>query len=176
MNPHKMTIGILITLVGTLTFSSMLLFAQQKSDDIAQLKAINARFIHNFVTNDIASHDIIIHPQFVYINSKGKWVGRAQYLTDWRTGFDPEVILYWDYRDEKITVIGNTALVRSVNKYTILTDGKESTAMSQYTDTYVKENGVWKCIQAQITIVSPENYPSDETIVKKYVKGFTHVE
>jgi hypothetical protein len=171
MNSHKMTIGILITLVGTLTFSSMLLLAQQKSDDLSLLKTINARFIHNFVTNDVASHDKIIHPQFVYINSKGKWVGRAEYLIDWRTGFDPEVILYWDYRDEKITVIGKTALVRSVNKYTILTNGKEITAMSQYTDTYIKESGDWKCIQAQITIVSPENYPSDETIVKKYVKG-----
>lgn len=171
MNLQKMTIGILITLVGTLTFSSVLLFAQQKSDDHMQLKAINARFIHNFVTNDVASHDKIIHPQFVYINSKGKWVDRSQYLTDWRTGFDPDVIAYWDYRDEKITVIGNTGLVRSVNKYTILKDGKEITAMSQYTDTYIKENGTWKCIQAQLTNVEPENYPSDETIVKKYVRG-----
>jgi hypothetical protein len=141
------------------------------NEDMAQLKEINARFIHNFVTNDVPLHDKIIHPQFVCITSKGKWVDRAQYLTNWKTGFDPEVYLYWDYRDEKITVIGTTGLVRSVNKYTILKDGKEITAMSQYTDTYVKESGTWRCIQAQLTTVEPENYPSDETIVKKYVKG-----
>ncbi len=139
--------------------------------DIAELKEINARFIHNYVTNDVASHDKIIHPQFVHISSKGKWVNRAEYLTNWKTGFDPNVILYWDYRHEKITVIGTTALVRSVNKYTILENGKETTAMSQYTDTYVKEKGTWRCIQAQITNLTPENYPGDETIIKKYIKG-----
>ena len=101
----------------------------------------------------------------------GKWVNRQDYLEDWKTGFDPEKIIYWDYRFEKITIIGTTALVRSVNKYTILDRGKETTGMTQYTDTYVKENGEWKCIQAQITIVTPENYPGDETIVKKYIKG-----
>ena len=145
-----------------------------KEEEVAQLKLINARFIHNFVTNDVASHEKIIHPQFVHISSTGRWIDRAQYLHDWKTGFDPNVIVYWDYRNEKITVIGTTALVRSVNKYTLVKEGKEITAMSQYTDTYVKENGMWRCIQAQITNVGSENYPSDETIVKKYVRGVMH--
>jgi len=54
------------------------------------------------------------------------------------------------------------------NKYVVIRDGKEITGMSMYTDIYIKENGQWKCIQAQITKVSPENYAGDETIVKKY--------
>jgi hypothetical protein len=172
MNPQKIIIAIIL-LTSLAMFTSFVGRSNQTStqEDLAELKIINARFIHNFVTNDVPSHDKILHPQFICITSKGKWVGRAQYLTDWKTGFDPEVFLYWDYRDEKITVIGNTGLVRSVNKYIILKDGKETTAMSQYTDTYVKENGTWRCIQAQLTTVAPENYPGDETIVKKYVKG-----
>ena len=40
-----------------------------------------------------------------------------------------------------------------------------------YTDTYVHESGAWKCVQAQITPVTPANFPPDETIVQKYVKG-----
>jgi hypothetical protein len=145
--------------------------ANTEADDLAQLKKLNAKFIHNFVTNDAASHDKIIHEKFQYITAQGKWVNRQDYLENWKTDFDPEQIIYWDYRFEKITIIGTTALVRSVNKYTVLDRGKETTGMSQYTDTYVKENGEWKCIQAQITIVTPENYPGDETIVKKYIKG-----
>ncbi len=146
-------------------------FNAPAQDDLGTLKKLNARFIHNFVTNDVPSHDQIIHPQFVCITGKGAWVNRADYLKAWATGFDPEVIVYWDYRDEKITVIGSTALVRSVNKYVMMRDGKEITGMTQYTDTYVKENGAWKCIQAQLTPVSAENYPGDDTIVRKYVKG-----
>jgi ketosteroid isomerase-like protein len=172
MTPQKITLA--ISLLASMTMLTAFVWKSKESsteEDIAQLKIINARFIHNYVTNDVASHEKIIHPQFVHISSKGKWVDRAQYLLNWKTGFDPTVILYWDYRSEKITVIGTTALVRSVNKFTILENGKETTAMSQYTDTYVKENGTWRCIQAQITNIAPENYPGDETIVKKYVKG-----
>jgi len=43
--------------------------------------------------------------------------------------------------------------------------------MTTYTDTYLDENGEWKCIQAQITTVAPEHYPGDETIVRKYIMG-----
>ena len=43
--------------------------------------------------------------------------------------------------------------------------------MTMYTDIYIREEGAWKCIQAQITPVAPANYPSDKTIVKKYLKG-----
>lgn len=159
-------IGFLALLLVTVTHMAM-----NTDNDLDQLRALNARFIHNFVTNDVPSHDAILRPEFVCITSAGKWINREDYLTRWKTGFDPEVYLYWDYRDERITIIGTTALVRSVNKYTILKDGKEITAMSQYTDTYVKENGTWKCLQAQLTMVAPENYPADATIVKKYIKG-----
>ncbi len=146
-------------------------FSMNTEDDMAQLRALNARFIHNFVTNDVPSHDAIIRPEFVCITTTGKWLNRQDYLTQWKTGFDNEIYLYWDYRYEKITIVGNTALVRSVTKYTVLKEGKEVTGMTQYTDVYVKENGTWKCLQAQLTSVAPENYPGDETIVKKYFKG-----
>jgi hypothetical protein len=32
---------------------------QQSADTMDELRALNARFIHNFVTNDVASHDAI---------------------------------------------------------------------------------------------------------------------
>jgi hypothetical protein len=157
---------LLLTVISLFSFEM-----KGQSDDLDQLKKLNARFIHNFVTNDVPSHDQIIHEKFVCITTKGLWVNRQDYLTAWKNGFDPQAYLYWDYRNEKITIIGTTALVRSVTKYIIRNAGKEITGMTQYTDTYVKENGVWKCIQAQLTSVAPENYPADETIVRKYVNG-----
>jgi ketosteroid isomerase-like protein len=137
----------------------------------AELRALNARFIHNFITNDVPSHDAILHEDFICITPTGARVGRADYLKDWATGFDPERIPYFDYRDELIHVFGATALLRSTNKSIRVKDGVESTGMTMYTDTYVHQNGAWKCIQAQITSVAPANYPPDETIVKKYVRG-----
>lgn len=137
----------------------------------AELRALNARFIHNFITNDVPSHDAILHQDFVCITLAGARVGRAEYLKAWATGFDPDRIPYFDYRDEKIDAFGATALLRSTNKSTRIVDGIESTGMTMYTDVYVHENGAWKCVQAQITPVAPANWPPDETIVKKYVRG-----
>lgn len=150
-------LGLLVLVKGT---------GQAVASDLEQLKKLNATFIHNFVTNDTVSHSKIIHPAFVCITSTGKMINRKDYLTDWLHGFDGFV--YWDYRNEMISVYGNTALVRAQNKYVLLKDGKEITGMSMYTDTYVKENGEWKCVQAQLCKVLPENFAGDETIIRKY--------
>jgi ketosteroid isomerase-like protein len=145
--------------------------AAVQTDAMTDLKALNARFIHNFITNDVKSHDALLHPRFINMTSKGARVSRQDYLKRWATQFDPEVYLYYDIRDELITIFDNVALVRATNKATIRRDGTESTAMTSYTDAYLRENGEWKCIQAQITTVAPENYPGDETIVSVYIKG-----
>ena len=137
----------------------------------AELRALNARFIHNFITNDVASHDAILHKDFICITPTGARVSRANYLKAWATGYDPELIPYFDYRDELIHVFGATALVRSTNKSIREKDGIETVGMTMYTDIYMREDGAWKCVQAQITPVAPANYPPDETIVQKYVKG-----
>lgn len=135
------------------------------------LRQLNARFIHNFVTNDVRSHDAILHPAFICINSNGSRTERAAYLHRWATGFDPDLIPYWDVRDEVITVIGDVALVRSTNKHTIRRDGRDVTGMTTYTDTYILERGRWLCIQAQLTPVGAGFEPGDETIVNVYIRG-----
>lgn len=139
--------------------------------DNAELKQLNARFIHNFVTNDVPSHDAILHPDFLCISSAGQRVGRADYLRAWATGFDPEVYLYWDLRDECITRLGDVALVRATNKYTVRQGGRETTGMTAYTDTYLRENGRWLCIQAQLTHVALGHFPGDDTIISVYLLG-----
>ena len=137
----------------------------------AELRALNARFIHNFITNDVPSHDAILHPDFICITPAGARVGRADYLKAWATGFNAERIPYYDYRDERIDVFGDTALVRSTNKRVSARDGVETVAMTMYTDIYVRRDGAWQCVQAQITPVTANNYPSDDTIVRKYIRG-----
>jgi len=145
--------------------------ASAQVDDLAALRKLNATFIHNFVTNDTASHNRIIHKDFKYVSSSGTVVQRKEYLQNWAHGFDPKVYKYWDYRDEVIRIFGNMALVRSMNKFTTVNNGKETTGMTIYTDTYVKENGEWKCVQAQITEVDERFYRGDEKIVRKYING-----
>jgi Domain of unknown function (DUF4440) len=144
---------------------------QNNSLDIEVLNALNKRFIHNFVTNDVASHDAIVHPGFRAIYSAGNHIDRASYLQYWASGFDPDVITYWDMRDQRINVVGDTALVGATNRWIRVRDGIETVGMTCYTDTYVRTGDAWLCILAQLTPVLPENYPADDTIVVKYLRG-----
>lgn len=139
--------------------------------DLDELRLLNARFIHNYITRDVASHDALTHPQFVCLSSTGKYIGKAAYLDYWATAFDPDVVIYWDTRDERISVFGDTALVRATNKHVVRRNGRDETGMTAYTDTYIRENGRWRCIQAQLTSVAPENYPGDDTVINRYVRG-----
>src|ERR1041385_1650470 len=100
------------------------------NDVMAQLKTLNAKFIHNYITNDVKSHDAITHPRFVCILPTGEKIDKSRYLQRWATGFDPETIIYYDYRDERIDIFGSVALVRSTNKKIVRKDGKETTGMT----------------------------------------------
>ena len=139
--------------------------------DLEALRALNRRFIHNFVTNDVPSHDAILHPEFRSITPAGAHVNRRDYLVRWAKGFDPEVIVYWDMRDERITLLDGTALVTATNKWVRMRDGREVTGMTCYTDTYVRQGAEWLCALAQLTSVAPENFPPDDSIVVSYIKG-----
>jgi hypothetical protein len=141
------------------------------TQDRAALSALNAKFIHNFVTCDVASHGAIIHPRFQCVSSSGSVHERAEYLKDWATDFDPEVILYWDMRDEHIEIFGDVALVRANTKWIRRIGDREVTGMTMYTDTYLRTDGNWLCIQAQLTPVAPQNMTSDTAIICRYIKG-----
>ena len=134
---------------------------------VRELQVINARFIDNYVTNDVVSHDRLLHKDFVAIQSDGAVLDRATYLAMWAHGFDPDVITYWDLRDEHITVLCDVALVRATNKCT----SRGHTGMTMYTDTYVRVGGAWKCAQAQTTRIAPGNEPGDDTVIAVYHRG-----
>jgi hypothetical protein len=119
--------------------------------DIAALRGLNAQFIQNFISQDTVSHNAIIHPDFVCIESSGAIVDRQTYIKDWATAFYQSGYVKFGITDEFIRVFGNMALVRSKTNYTRVREGVSSAGSTIYTDTYVKDNGKWLCVQAQIT-------------------------
>jgi hypothetical protein len=140
-------------------------------DDHLVLRQLNAQFIHNYVTRDVAKHDALLHPDFLCISSTGAMIDRASYLHRWATMFDPDVTIYWDTRAEDISIHSKVAFVRATNRWIDMKGGKEVIGMTFYCDTYLQENGAWRCVQAQLTDVRPEFWPSDAGIVNVYLRG-----
>ena len=123
-----------------------------KHKDSIKLSAINAKFIKNFLKQDAKLHSGIIHKDFVCIESNGSIISRETYLKNWATDFDNSGYTYFNYEDECIRIFGNMALIRAKTIYTKNADGKKI-GYTIYTDTYVKENDKWLCVQVQITPV-----------------------
>ena len=121
--------------------------------DIALLSELNAEFITNFLTQDVAAHNKLIHKDFVCIESNGAIVSRDVYMKNWATDFDNSGYTSFAYKDELIRIFGNTALVRAKTVYTKNENGQTKEGYTIYTDTYVKENDKWQCVQVQITPV-----------------------
>ena len=121
--------------------------------DAAQLSALNAQFIKNFLNQDAKAHSEIIHKDFACIESNGAIVSREVYLKNWATDHDNSGYTSFTYTDELIRIFGNMALVRAKTVYTMNVDGKKVEGYTIYTDTYIKENGKWQCVQVQITPV-----------------------
>lgn len=119
------------------------------------LSALNARFINNFLGQDAREHAKIIHPDFICIESNGQIVNRDVYLENWSTDFDNSGYIYFSYDKECIHIFGNIALVRSRTTYKKWVGGFQQTGYTIFTDTYLKEEGEWRCVQVQITPVAP---------------------
>lgn len=122
-----------------------------QTSDLAILRELNGKFIRNFINQDTISHNELIHADFVCIQGSGVIVGRDEYMKGWAHGYEDAKYTSFNYTDELIRIFGNTALVRSKTVYTKEVDGKTISGASVYTDTYIKENGRWRCVQAQIT-------------------------
>lgn len=141
------------------------------ADELDDLRALNRRFIHNFVTRDVSAHDALLHPRFHCITPYGARMERAEYLAYWATAFDPAVLVYWDLRDERIERMGPVALVSATNRWVRLQGVTPVEGATCYTDTYVREDGRWRCVLAQLTPVGAPGDRDAAGIVVRYHAG-----
>ncbi|HEY0677021.1 MAG TPA: nuclear transport factor 2 family protein [Chitinophagaceae bacterium] len=117
------------------------------------LSDMNSQFIRNFVNMDTVAHNEIIHDNFICINGDGTVSNRRKYMEGWANGYNSSGYTSFTHTDELIRIFGNMALVYSRTVYTKNVNGETVHGSSVYTDTYIKENGRWWCVQAQITPV-----------------------
>ena len=121
--------------------------AQQKaagSGDEAALKAIEERWVAAGVKADSAALGAILADTVVLTDSDGKTRTKAEEMARWKSG----EIKYQTSKVDDIQVVqyGDTAVVtvRWTGKGT--DKGKAFDAIECWTDTFVKQNGQWRCI------------------------------
>src|SRR5262245_32930126 len=112
------------------------------------LEQLNKEYVEAFMSSDVKWYEEHLADDFVCIDSDGSVLDKAAFLV--KTAKGPDVA---DYKLQQVMVrvYGIAALVQATGLF-IRNDG--SSGLSRYTDVYVKTDGVWKTVSAQITRTS----------------------
>jgi len=121
--------------------------AAQQSDE-QTLARLNQEYVEAFMNADVDWYREHLADEFIVIESDGSLLNKEQFLRNTVKG--PDVADY-KLHEVDIRVYGNTALVRATGVW-MREDGKMG--MSRFTDVYVRKNGGWKTVSAQITRTS----------------------
>jgi ketosteroid isomerase-like protein len=122
--------------------------SQGQSSDADALKALNAAFIHGYITKDTARLSPIFADDFILINPSGQRRNRQEVLN----GFiSSPHFLSCEVDTVEIRLYGTIGLVLARAAFTTDDNGKQTTGKTDYLDVYEKRKGHWVAIAAHVT-------------------------
>jgi ketosteroid isomerase-like protein len=116
-----------------------------QSSDEQTLARLNQEYVNAFMNADVDWYREHLADEFVVIESDGSLLNKEQFLRNTVKGSD---VTDYKLHEVDIRIYGNAALVRATGVWT-REDGRMG--MSRYIDVYVRQNGGWKTVSAQIT-------------------------
>lgn len=126
--------------------------AASPDDERAALKAQADAWDAAIVHKDRAAIEANLAPEFRQIDGSGNVEDRATFVAGLMSP-DLEIDPY-GVEDFEIRFFGDVALVTGRTRMTGRFRGEPFTSHYRYTDTYVREAGVWKVAQVQITRIA----------------------
>ena len=142
---------ILLTLGLFLSTSSP--FAQEKpaSSDEIQIRQLERAWNQAEAKQEVKEVANLVDDTLVYTDYDGSIMNKAEYLK-WVAA--PEQKADHIY-DEGLTVhvYGNAAVVTGIYRESGTNKGKHYVIRSRYTDTWIKHDGVWRCVASHSTLI-----------------------
>ena len=112
---------------------------------IDEIRALNEQYIAAAINGDVEWYRKILADEFVCIDSDGSVLDKPAFL---RQTAEPPELAEYTLADVDIRFYGDVALVRCTGHWKSRA-GKPG--VSRYVDIYVKQNGDWRVVSAQIT-------------------------
>ncbi len=112
--------------------------------DEAALKAIEEKWEVASVKNDLATLDSILADSFVSTTAEGHVQTKAEMIAMLKSGeakFEAS-----DVDELQVRLYGNAAVVMGRWRGKVVEKGQASESVERFTDTFVKQNGQWKCV------------------------------
>jgi ketosteroid isomerase-like protein len=118
-------------------------------NDVETLKELNTAYVQSFLNSDAKRYDELIAENFICIEPSGQIFDRAAFL---EAAAQPVVgLVYFHVEDVEVRLFGDFAQITARTPYKY-DNGKEG--VSRYIDCWMKRDGQWKAISAQITRIA----------------------
>ena len=115
------------------------------TDDVEILKQLNHDYVQSFLKSDAKRYNELIAESFICIEPDGRIYDRAAFL---EAAANPVTVDYFHVEDVEVRLFGDFAQITARTPYRF-PNGREG--VSRYIDCWVKQDGQWKAISAQIT-------------------------
>ena len=122
------------------------------NDQAPLILALESGWNQAEVTHDARALNMLIAENFAYTDSDGTFMDKQQWLAHVSKGTDE----YEDLGNSamKVHVFGTAAVVTGIYHEKIKVHGKMVARSGRFTDTWVQEQRVWKCVASQATLLS----------------------
>ena len=123
-------------------------FDAEVGTDEDTIRALNAGYVRAFMKSDAEWYDRHLMPDFMCILTSGAVVDRSTFVENAKKA---HTTISYDLSDVKIRVHGDVALVSALGTW----ERKDGTrGRTRYVDVWVRKEGSWKAVSAQLTAVS----------------------
>jgi len=130
------------------------LFAQNKpapSGDEIQIRQLERAWNEAEARHDPAAVTNIVADTLVYVDFDGSVMNKAEYIQDvTKTSYQADHLYDEGFT---VTVYGGAAVVSGIYRETGTSKGKSYTHRVRFTDTWIRQNAVWRCVASQSTLI-----------------------
>jgi len=128
-------------------------FAQEKpagSEEI-QIRQLERAWNQAEAKQEVKEVANLVDDTLVYTDYDGSIMNKAEYLK-WVAAPDQKADHLYD-EGLTIHVYGNAAVVAGIYRESGINKGKHYVIRSRYTDTWIKNAGVWRCVASHSTLI-----------------------
>ena len=143
----------LLLMATVLLLSSPSPFTQEKSagSDEIQIRQLERAWNQAEAKQEIKEVANLVDDTLVYTDYDGSIMNKAEYLK-WVAAPDQKADHLYD-EGLTVHVYGNAAVVTGIYRESGINKGKHYVVRSRYTDTWIKRDGVWRCVASHSTLI-----------------------
>jgi len=139
-------------LVALILFSPLAVAPQTSQEDAkSYILTLETAWNHAEESKDVAALDMLLHPTLVYVHYDGTVMTKPEFLASTKA---PDLHPAQITNDSQVAnIYGDAAVVTGTYHEKGMQKGKPYSRRGRFTDTWIKQDGTWKCVASQSTLI-----------------------